>query len=498
MSLSGRIRTSVVTALVTGVGALFAAGCGLLGTASPAAASSHLQSMFEDSTIEGPNPVDLQDELQTLRYMGVDVLRVGVGWASFTPNANLSVKPPLFNASDPNAYDWGWLRTFVDEAHKFGIGVDLLISGNAPMWASGDPTGTPDGLGSPFEPNAADFGQFVHAVGAEFPTVHFFELWNEANWGPGLTPQSTSGAPPAAKYYRGLANAGYNALTSTGHGHDTISIGNLSQDPGGSGTTGTSAPLTFMKAVYCLSNSYKPLTGSAASALGCSGSRSGFAAANPGLFNVSGVGIHPYPYGNPPTKTLFPNPNGAEFGEIPQMIRSLDKMQRAYGSHKHMAIFNTEYGYRTRPNDTIPYIANPQKAARYINEAEYMSYKNPRIGTYEQYLMFDPIFNKATNTGWFRTGLFFAPHTKACSGTFPCPKPSFYSYRVPVWLPVTNAKHGHALEVWGGVRAARYARTDTGKAQSVQVQFARRGSGKYKTIKTIKLTNKYGYFDTHI
>jgi hypothetical protein len=501
MSLSGRIRTSVLTALVTGVGALFAAGCGLLSAASPAAAQSNLQSMFEDSAVEGPQAVDPTDDLQTLRYLGVDVLRVGVGWASFTQQPNSSTRPVGFNASDPGQYQWGWLKTLVNDATRLGMGVDLLISGNAPLWAAG-PGATVNGLGSPWEPSASDFGQFVHAVGAEFPQVHFFELWNEANWGPGLQPQYlNSSVPVAAKFYRGLADAGWSALNSTGHGHDTISLGNLSQDGSGGnvGQAGTTAPLTFMKTVYCLSNSYKPLSGSAASQAGCSsGSKSAFRAANPGLFNARGVGLHPYPYGNPPTKTLFPNPNGAEFGEIPQMIKSLDKMQKAYGSSKHMAIYNTEYGYRTRPNDTLSFLANPQKAAQYMNEAEYISWKNPRIATYEQYLLLDPVFNPATNVGWFRTGLIWQPHTKACPGAIPCPKPSFYAYRLPVWLPITKAKRGKTLEVWGGVRAARYARGDTGRAQSVQVQFAPKGSSRYSTVKTIRLTNQFGYFDAHI
>jgi hypothetical protein len=155
-----------------------------------------------------------------------------------------------------------------------------------------------------------------------------------------------------------------------------------------------------------------------------------------------------------------------------------------------MVVYNTEYGYRTRPNDKASYFANPTKAAAYMNQAEYMSWKNPRISTYAQYELIDE--------GWFPTGLFFLPGTAACPGPNFCPKPSFYAYRLPVWLPKTKARHGQALEVWGGVRAARYARTDTHTKQSVQIQFAPRGSTTYRTVKTMTLNNAYGYFDTHI
>jgi hypothetical protein len=472
------------------VGALFAAGCGLLSTASPAAASSNLQSMFEVPPLEfAPTQgQDAPNTLQTLRYLGADIVRVNVVWSDLAPDP----MPAGFNASDPNSYHWGWLDTVVNAADNAGLSVDLALAGPAPSWAVGPgaPSGGEHGV---WEPSAADYGQFIHAVGAHFSQVHFFELWNEANWGPALAPQYLSSSVPAsAKFYRGLVDAGWSALSSTGHGHDTISIGNLSQDgSGGSvGQFGTTAPLTLMKTLYCLSNSYKQLKGSAASQAGCSGSKSAFRRANPGLFSTSGVGIHPYPYGNPPSKTLFPNPNGAEFAEIPQMIKALDKMQKAYGSQKHMAVYNTEYGYRTRPNDTANFFTNPTQAAAYMNQAEYMSWKNPRISTYAQY--------ELTDEGWFPTGLFFAPNTSACPGASPCPKPSFYAYRIPVWLPVTKTKRGHALEVWGGVRAARYATRDTGTAQHVQIQFAPRGSSSYRTVTSVRLSNPYGYFDTHI
>jgi hypothetical protein len=494
MSLSGRIRTSVVTALVTGVGALFAAGCGLLGTASPAAASSNLQSMFEVPNI-GADPVD---NLQFLRYLGVDVLRLPLVWNQVAANPNTRTQP----SGDPYpAANFGYYDLIVNAAHRFGIAVDLMPTGPAPLWATqpGAPptvsnsTGTLDYSGT-FEPSASAYGQFVQAAATHFSSVHFWEVWNEPNWGPSLTPQYLSGqsVPASARFYRGLFSAGWSALRNTGHGNDTIIIAGLSQDGSSPiGETGTTPPLTFMRTVYCLNGSNRPLTGAAASAAGCTGSKSSFKAANPGLFSVSGVGLHPYPFsGKPPTKLDFPNKNGAEFGEIPQALRAFDRMQRAYGSHKHLKIYNTEYAYRTRPNDTASAFTSPKNAAKYINEAEYMSWKNPRIATYDQYEFVD--------LGWFPTGLFFAPHTRANPRSVSYPKPSFYSYRVPVWMPVTSAKHGRSLEVWGGVRAARYARLDTGRPQSVQIQLGSSASGPFKTVKTVRITSPYGYFDVHV
>jgi hypothetical protein len=447
--------------------------------------------MFEIPPLEfAPRDNPLTD-LKTMRYLGADIVRVNVVWADVAPTSAAT-------ASNPTAYSWGWVDNIIKAAHSLGISVDLMLAGPAPTWASapGAPASAASqcvnkGTTTCWEPSAAAYGQFVKLAGAHFRSVHFWEVWNEPNWGPELSPQYlNSSVPVSAKYYRGLLDAGWHSLSSTGHGHDTISIGNLSQDPGGTPEFGTTAPLTLLKTVYCLSNSYKPLKGSAARQAGCSGSKSAFKSANPGLFSATGVGIHPYPYGNPPTKTLFPNPNGAEFAEIPQFLKGLDKLQKAYGSHKHMVIYNTEFGYRTRPNDQASYFADPTTAAALMNQSEYMSWKNPRVTTYAQYELVD--------NGWFPTGLFFAPNTVACPGQFYCPKPSFYAYRLPVWVPVTRTKRGHALEVWGGVRAARYARMDTGKKQKVQIQFAPKGSTSFRTVKTVTIGNAYGYFDTRV
>jgi hypothetical protein len=484
------IRRSALSALLAAV--LLATSSGLLATAAPADASRDMQSMFEVPQIEGRgNPMPM---LRTLRYLGVDIVRLGVAWSSFAPHPRSRARPS-FDASDPHTYNWRWLDRIVGDANRLGLGVDLVVGGFAPLWAS-SPVGRPvvaRQVGTPWEPNASEYGQFVQAVAAHYPSVHFWELWNEPNWGPALEPQYLhSSVPVSAAYYRPLVEAGWSALLSTGHASDTISIGNLSQDGSAPpvGEFRTTAPLTFMRTLYCLNRWYKPLMGSAAREANCPGSKEAFATANPALFQVSGVGIHPYPFGNPPSQKVSLSPNDAEVADIPDVIRAVDRMQTAYGSHRRMAIYNTEYGYATRPNETSSNFASPGAAARYINQAEFISWRNRRVTTYAQYELAD--------SGWFRTGLFWKPHTVASPGPLFRPKPSFYAYRLPVWLPVTRARRGRPLEVWGEVRAARYARMDTGRAQHVQIQFAPRGSTHYRTLRTVRLTSADGYFDVHV
>jgi hypothetical protein len=296
-----------------------------------------------------------------------------------------------------------------------------------------------------------------------------------------LAPQYlNSSVPVSAFYYRGLLDAGWNALQATGHGGDTIVDSSLSQDGSANvGETGTSAPLTFIRTLWCADSSFNHLSGGAASAAGCPTTAAGyqqFKAAHPALFQGSGVGVHPYPYQGPPTYVQFPSPDGLEFGELPQLITTLDRLQQLYtpsGAYKLMGAYNDEYGYQTGYDSAT-------NEAAYINQAEYLSYKNPRILSYANYELQD--------VGWFHTGLLNQ------DGSF---KPSFYSYRLPVWLPVTSNPSGSAVEVWGNARPAYFARQDTGQPQNVLIQWAPDSSGQFQTITSVQ-ASALGFFDTQV
>jgi hypothetical protein len=498
MSLLNRVRAKASATFATTFAGLAVWGCALL-AAAPAAASTTQLAMFESPNIQYQSPA-LQ--LALLRSVGVDILRVPVVWDSIAPDPSSSAAPQ-FNAIDPAAYpasNWAPYDRLLSAAAADGIAVDLMPTGGAPLWATASgapPCNTVGGkvqvcYQSDFFPNTAAYGQFVQAVATRYsgsyipsgstsalPRASFWELWNEANWGPSLTPQFyNSSVPVSARIYRGLLDAGWSALQQTGHGGDTIISSGLSQD--GSvyvGERGTSAPLTFLRTLYCMSASFHDLRGTAAVEAGCPTSGSGyrrFPIDNPALFKLSGVGIHPYPYGKPPTVTQYPNPNDVEFAEIPRLIATVDRLQRAYGSRARPKIYNTEYGYLTG-------YASPQAEAKYLNWAEYLSWKNPRIASFDQF--------ELTDATWFPSGLL----TSAAE-----PKPSFYSYQLPVWLPVTATRRGRAVEVWGDARAANIATADGQGTQYVWIQFERRGTGQYRNLERVRIANPRGYFATRV
>ena len=192
-----------------------------------------------------------------------------------------------------------------------------------------------------------------------------------------------------------------------------------------------------------------------------SGSQS-FARENPALFAASGFAVHPYPQGDIPPNVVTPDePDYADLAALPRLESTLDQVASAYGSAKRFPIYSTEFGYQTNPPEPIARAIDPALAAIYLNWAEYLSWRDPRIASWDQYQLPDP------RRGNFATGLEFA------NGT---PKALYYAYRMPMFLPVKSASHGQSLEVWGGVRPARFARSETGRAQSVAIEFHARGA----------------------
>jgi len=481
MSLIGRIRASWmrIVAVMLATGAV--TGCAALSGPSSAVASSNQLVMFEDGPSLIANPTQT---LQTMRSLGVQIVRLNLAWQDVAPNAN-SRSRPGGNLADPNdGYNWSRYDQLVGAIRSYGMNVDLLIGGGAPLWATQPGAASPSPQFGPFDhvwyPSASDYGNFVQAAARRYSYLNTWELWDEPNWGPALAPQYSGGSLVSARIFRQLVNSGWAALKATGHSRQTVIVGSLSQDGSGPpskvGATNTTAPLTFMRALYCVDSRYNQLRGNAAAAVGCPTTKAAsrrFRGNNPALFNATGAGVHPYPYSQRPTQAQFPDPNGVEFNEIPHLTGLFDRVNKVYGSKKRMQAFNTEYGYQ------VGYVT-AANAATYINWAEYLSFKNPRIGSYDQFELHDP-------PNGFSTGLI--THSGAL-------KPSYFSYRMPIWLPATSTRRGRSLEVWGAARPANFARRFTGKAQFVAIQL-NSGSG-FRTIKNVKVTNGRGYIDTFV
>ncbi len=481
------------------------------------AVSSRLITILQDNAILA-SPTT---ELPLVRALGATTVRVFVTWYSLAPDPAAKQPPVGFDGSDPNAYPpskWRPYDQLVEDARQDGITVDFELTGGSPRWASGpnpppsSPGYTDDRRYYSWEPNPAMYGPFVHAVAerydgsftptgadAALPRVHFWSFWNEPNFGQDLGPQATDGSTvsASAQRYRALLDAAWTAVQQTGHAQDTTLIGELAAKgyglrPAGHpgplpGNTAQTRALDFVRYVYCLDPDYRPLRGIAATQIGCPADAAGsrrFRTQNPALFDATGFAVHAYdskqaPDANPATI----NANDATLPVLGRVAAALDRTTGAYGSAKHFPIYNDEFGYITSPpQEPGSGDPSPALAAVELNQAEYLSYKNPRVAAYSQYLITDP--EPGTGPG-FSSGLYTS------NGT---PKATLSAFRMPLWLPHTTVRRGASTEIWGGARPAVFSDQTS---RLVEIQMQNGVNGPWKTITTVSAAPQTGYIDIH-
>jgi hypothetical protein len=519
-SLTPPRRALALGALVAALAAVAVAialdGCAGASTTTTAQASTRtvpLETIFEAQSELMTNPGPTLDQLKRI---GVDVVKVFMPWGYIAPGSSTHTRPN-FDATSPAGYPasaWSQYDVIIRDARAIGIGVDLALEAPAPLWATGP--GVPPGTGPTFlgswRPSAADFGQFVTAVGKRYsghykppgattplPPVGVWSIWNEPNYGQQLAPQAidSSSVESSPAIYRALLDAAWAALQQTGHGADTVLIGEVA--PRGQtqpsnvypGDFAGMVPLRFIRALYCVDQNLHPLTGDAAAVRGCpttAAASRAFPSEHPGLFHASGFAFHPYPQGQvPPNVPTAPDGLGADYADLPQLPeleRTLDGALAAYGSSYRFPLYDTEFGYQTNPPEKILRAISPAKAAYYENWAEYLSWLDPRVVSWDQYLLADP-----PPPSMFDTGLDFSDGRH---------KATYAAFRMPIYLPVTSAKAGHALEVWGCVRPVHYVLARSAQPQFADIQLQAAPGKPFKTVLRVLITDAGGYFETPV
>jgi hypothetical protein len=523
--------------------------------AAPAAASTTQESMLQDDNqLVYAAPSHVAEVLAQLASLGVERVRVSVIWALVAPDPDSSTEPD-FDATNPADYPAGaWDRydILVTDAQALGISVDFDVTSPAPDWATQP---VPADIGSKFRktylPSAVEFGQFVQAVGTRYsgayvvptastpaspppptllglplppvlggtttttttpvaaaplPRVNYWEIWNEPNEAGWLTPQWRRGSPTRAAHghkpstnwieaspvvYRGLVDWAWKALAATGHGGDTVLVGDTSAKGSSShGVLPAMPPVTFLRALYCVGASDRPLTGARAAELACpaNGSTSTFAAEHPGLLAATGYSDHPYSFTLAPN-VLSTNPTWATLADLPRFERTLNSIFATYHSSRPggVPLYLTEYGYKSNPPN--PYVKVTQaQQAEYINEGEYMAWRDPYVRALSQFELVDagPQTSEPLNSplywGTFQTGL------ETVGGVA---KPSYYAYRMPIWLP--KPRTGPQVTVWGQVRPA-----DHSGPQLATIEYERRGTSAFTTLEQVASSGSQGFIFAHV
>jgi hypothetical protein len=511
----------------------------LAGPAAAAASSSQESVFMDDPKVVYSAPERLEGTLAEMRRLGADWVRVSVFWHLLAPDNESETRPfAAGTGADPRMYSaekWDRYDRIVTTAQNVGLKVLLNPTSPAPSWAT--PAAPRADIENGWRPNADEFRDFVKALGTRYsgtfadeavrqgamtvlqeceptpnfpipppvcppggadpsqnnpnppntgpllPRVHSWSIWNEPNMPGWLTPQSheqSSRLPASPHIYRELADAMYTALRATGHGDDRILLAETA--PRGTAQrsiTHPLRPLLFIRELYCLDGRFRPHTGNAAAARNCPSGGEGFAGAHPILFDATGFAHHPYALEAPPGATDTTRDN-AVLADTGRLTRTLDRALRAHGSGKRFPIWLTEYGYQTDPPD--PYIGWSWKThTRYLAEAEWLAFRNRRVRSTAQFLLYDDAprsdlpESDPRHWGTFQTGL------RTLQGKR---KAAYAGYQRTIHVPA-RARRGRRLAVFGLYRPA------TG-AVGATVQFRRAGRKAWNAVAS-RRTNGDGF-----
>jgi hypothetical protein len=491
---------------------MIAAALALAALPSASSASPTQESMFQDDPLLVYGTTEqVEDTLNQLQALGVDRIRVSIFWKLLAPANDAKQKPP-FEATDPAGYQrpvWERYDALIRGALSRGILVNLNITSPIPRWAAGDPPASRQDLQGTWGPSPEEFGKFVQAVGKRYsgtyqglPRVDYWSIWNEPNQAGWLTPQwSADPRKPSRRVesapsaYRALAAAMWSGLAASGHGSDTILVGETAPQGQGArkGVTQSIDALRFIRRLYCLDDDLRLLKGSSAEARGCPvANPAQFVADNPALFHATGFAHHPYDMLSPPARRANARDwvTMANLGDLSRELRRIyARYHQKPQTGRGVPLYLTEYGYQTSP-DPI-HISFAQQAA-FLNEAEYIAARNPLVRTLSQFLLVDdkpdPAFSVRTQPrlAWrtFQSGLTLQSGKR---------KPSYRAYMTPLFVKTPRVRRGHAVMLFGMLRAA-----DASTRPKVSLQFRQRGSSRWRTRRTIRVSGPRHYFNTRM
>jgi hypothetical protein len=466
------------------------------------ARSSQVSIIQDDAKVIASGPDARNAALDEMRGLGADVIKIAVSWRDLANGG----KPA--NPDDPNAYPaakWAPYDAAVQGAVARGLGVFLNVNGPAPDWASKGSSGTT-------RPNAGEFGHFARAVGTRYsgsfvpaggttpapttggggtpqpcivpplcgsamtaqagalPAVKLWSIWNEPNLPVFLLPQRSSTRshyPVSPTLYRNLYRAAYAGLAATGHGRDTILLGELLPVGKSSHTPRSSIrPLDFLRELACVDRHYHAFRGSDAKARGCTGYKA---------LPLSGIAYHPYALAGGPTKRP-PSRDDATIGTLSRVTKVVDRL-RARGrlaGPKRPPLWLTEFGVQTDPPDYL-FGAPIRRVPTYLGMSERIAMHNRRVYSYSQY----PLVDDRTTSG-FQSGLRFNNGNA---------KPGIYAeYKLPIFVRRSGRS---AVYFWGAVRSAD-------KGGSVTL-YSRVGSkGRFTVLKKSAKLGPRGYFEVRV
>ena len=520
----------------------------LLG-AGPARAGTAQETIIQDDPLllSAETQEQVDSAFTSFKAVGIDRVRVSLFWDHVAPGRMSQTKPafPDPGPSSPAAYPPGsWARydRIMLASQKSGVGVLFSVTGPGPAWSTegvkcerpGPFIGCEEGV---FQPDPDEFRDFVTAAGTRYsgsyalepprdpddgdlglpgidnmgeppppepvilPRVDHWSVWNEPNFPAWLLPiwrankpkRAADMVPASPAHYRRLVDSAYAGLDATGHGGDTILIGETAprgaKNPRQLGKA--MMPAEFVRELFCVTPRHRPYSGRAARLRECPATGAEqlrFVRDHAGLFRAQGWAHHPYSLDAGTWRVptwRHPLRDNVSIGSLDRLTRTLDRSTAAWTlSSPSKAIWMTEYGYQTTPPDPTAGVA-PARQGSLGAWGEFLAYRNPRVASFAQFLLFDdkPVAGLADSDSrrWvtWQSGLFTAEAA---------PKPHFRDFRLPLHV----VSRGREARVFGALRPAATSTTLTS-----EIQFAPPG-GQWEVLRTVTVTNPRGYLDTRV
>ena len=382
--------------------------------------------------------------------------------------SNKKKKPRSFHPSDPSEYrNMQLLDKIVKGAHKRGMDVLLTPTTPAPAWASQCKKAKVVRR-RVCKPSPSQYAAFVAALGKRYKSVHRWSLMNEPNLSAWLQPQwekvGRHFIRRSPTIYRNLLRAGSAALARSGHGRDQILLGETGPfgRSGGKYSLRSIPPADFYRELFCLNGKGRKLSGRAAKIRKCKGYK---------RLKVTGVAHHAYSRGAGRSPHAHVTGSGnITLRYINRLFKWINRGAKRGRIRRGLGVWITEYGFQTRPPDRFAGVSL-RKAARWLNESDWIIYNRGRIKSTSQYLLRDERSPAAFQSGLrFRGG-------KA--------KSTLAAYRLPIWA-VQKRK---STRIWLQVRP----KANLSGPHRVTIQYRKKGSKKFRKLKTITVHTRRGF-----
>ena len=311
-----------------------------------AQASSGIQyGIQDDAWLEfGPVPRTLDQRAQTLKRLGVPLVRFTVRWNKVAPR-----RPKDASSPRDRAYDWRGPDRVLRALRRHGLTPVLTLVGT-PAWAN-------NGRSPEFAPpRPRDFRRFATAAARRYPWVRYWVIWNEPNKRLWLRPTRS------AIYVKHLLNPGYAGIKAV-LPHARVAGGAT----GPKAAAGGVSPVAWVRGMWAAGAKF------------------------------DAYAHHPYP--STPSET--PSSGGCKncpWITMATLPKLLILVKRYFGSK---AVWLTEYGYQTNPPDTFLGVTLKRQATN-LSLAAMRAWRLPRVTMLIQYL-----YRDEPQLSRFQTGLVF-------------------------------------------------------------------------------------------